>query len=407
MTVHGSKGLEFPVVFLARLSGPFSTEDSRQRLLLHDAAGIGLRLRDEETRTKHTTLPFMGVQSARLQDSRAEELRVWYVALTRAREKLIMVYTAKDLRKTLWRLEVDLPEEQAVPSASLLYAASPGEWMLAAALRHPDFRGLRQLPDRTASLPSEKPWRVEVIAPTAAEEQVEEEKPAVAPADEALVTRLKERLDYRYPYEALGGVPAKLAASQLSHEQMSREYIARSRPTFMEKEGMTAAQRGTALHTFMQFADYEKAAADVGTEARRLVEAGFLTPRQGEALPADKLNGFFASELYRRMAASADCRREYHFAVTVEAGSLTDLPADMAVEPVVVQGIADCVFVEDGRLILVDYKTDRVKTPEELAERYHSQMRFYQQALELLLGCPVGQILLYSFHLQQTVEIPV
>ncbi|MBQ5840957.1 MAG: helicase-exonuclease AddAB subunit AddA, partial [Clostridia bacterium] len=407
MTVHGSKGLEFPVVFLARLSGPFSTEDSRQRLLLHDTAGIGLRLRDEESRVKHTTLPFMGVQSARLQESRAEELRVWYVALTRAREKLILLYSAKDLRKTLGRLEADLPEGQALSPASLLYAASPGEWMLAAALRHPDFGGLRQTPDRTISLPSEKSWRVEISTPTTAEEQMEEKRLAVVPADEALVARLQERLRYRYPYEALGGVPAKLAASQLSHEQMSREYIARSRPTFLEKEGMTAAQRGTALHTFMQFADYGKAAADTGAEAQRLVEAGFLTPRQGEVLPLGKLNGFFASDLYRRMAASADCRREYHFAVTVGAGSLTDLPADMAAEPIVVQGIADCVFLEEGRLILVDYKTDRVKTPEELAERYRSQMWFYRQALEPLLGYPVGQILLYSFHLEQTVEIPV
>ncbi len=407
MTVHGSKGLEFPVVFLARLSGTFSAEDSRQRLLLHDGAGIGLRLRDEESRTKHTTLPFMGVQSARLQEGRAEELRVWYVALTRAREKLILLYTAKDLRKTLGRLEADLPQGQELSPASLLYAASPGEWMLAAALRHEDFGGLRQTPDRTTSLLSHTSWRVEVIAPTAVQDQATEQSPA-DPADEALTARLQERLAYRYPYEALSGVPAKLAASQLSHEQMSRAYIAHRRPTFLEKEGMAAAQRGTALHTFMQFADYEKAAADVEAEARRLVETGFLTPRQGAVLPPAKLEGFFASELYRRMAASADCRREYHFAVTVEAGALTDhLPANMAAEPIVVQGIADCVFLENEGLVLVDYKTDRVNTAEELVERYRSQMQFYKQALESLLGYPVNQILLYSFHLEKSVEVYV
>ncbi len=405
MTVHGSKGLEFPVVILANLSGEFNKEDFKKPYLFHVEAGIGLRLRDEESLTKHIALPYLGVSAACKQDMLAEELRLWYVALTRAREKLILVHTAKDLDKLLEKLEGTLPAGRELLPGTLLQAASPGEWLLTAALRHPSFVSRRKYPELNASLAAEKPWLVTCVPPCARQEEEAGDTTESAAPDGALTDALRQRVRYRYPYAPLQAVPAKLAASQLSHEQLSREYIAHSRPTFLEQEGMTAAQRGTALHTFMQFADYARAAADLPGEVERLATAGFLTARQAAVLPSEKLQSFFAGDLYRRMAASPDCRREYHFAVTVEAGGLADLPAAMATEPVVVQGIADCVFREGDRLILVDYKTDRVKTPEELVERYRSQMAFYKQALELLLGYPVGQILLYSFHLEQTVEV--
>ena len=168
---------------------------------------------------------------------------------------------------------------------------------------------------------------------------------------------------------------------------------------------MTPAQKGTATHTFMQFADYAAAAQDVAAEAQRLTAAGFLTPRQAEVLDLERITAFFRSDLYRRMTAAQQVWREYHFAVTVPAGTLTDLPASMAQEAVLVQGIADCLFREGDRLILVDYKTDKVSTADELRDRYRSQMQFYRQALETIFGLPVGEMLLYSFALGETVEV--
>lgn len=402
MTVHGSKGLEFPVVFLARLSSKGNNDDARQKLLFHTAAGIGLRLVDEGEHEKHATLPFVGVQSARRLDEGAEELRVWYVALTRAREQLFMVYSAKDMTKKLDKLAAEIPAGACLLPETVLRASSPGDLLLTAAMRHPDF-----VPHRPAgldSLPAQTGWAVQLCSPTGDEAMTATQTATPAP-DEALVATLRERLGYTYPFQPLLGVPAKLAASQLSHEAMSREHIATARPAFLQREGMTAAQKGTALHTFMQFGDLTRAETDLDGEVQRLVTAGFLTAAQGEALPVDKLRHFLSGMLYARMRNAEQAWREYPFTVSVGAGTLTNLPPEMAAEPVVVQGIADCVFREGDGLVLVDYKTDRVKTGEELVSRYRSQLLFYKQALEPLLSLPVKQMLLYSFALDTAVEV--
>ncbi len=401
MTVHSSKGLEFPVVFLASLSAQFSKKNERTRLLLHHRAGIGLKLKSEQE--KHDTLPFTGVKLARKMDERAEELRLWYVALTRAREKLYLVISQKDVRRQLAQLEMQLPNQRALPPYMLLSAQAPAEWFLAAAIRHPSFAFLRTDPTATPSLAAETDFRVTLLTPE------EETPPAPAteeapPPDEALCRQLAERLPYVYAHEGLARVPAKLAASALAHKELQRNHIATARPAFLQRERMTPAQRGTAMHTFMQFADFGRAAVDPAAEAARLTEAGFLTEHQRQALDIKRLAAFFAGPLYARMATSPDCRRELHFVIEIPAGEVaTGLVDDE--ERVMIQGIADCVFQEGDRLVLVDYKTDRVQAPAELAERYRSQLKLYRQALESVFGLPVSEAILYSFALGTAVPV--
>ena len=401
MTVHASKGLEFPVVFLARLGGHGSNEDSRRKLLFHHKVGIGMKLTDDAEGEKHIPLPHRAVQCARRLDDRAEELRVWYVALTRAKEKLIAVYSLRDPYEGIRKMEMNLPADGALLPAVVWQAASPGEMLLTAALRHPDFIPYRR--SSVSTLPAETPWRVTVceeVTPLSmadAEEEVAE--------DTALTATLRQRGDYAYPYTPLQGVPAMLAASQLSHQALSRQHVAASRPAFLDKEGLTPAQKGTALHTYMQYADFGAAAGDPMAEAQRLLAEGFLTAQQTEVLPAEKLRPFFDSPLYRRMAAADETWREYHYILDLPAGKLAELPTAMAQETVVVQGIADCVFREGDRLILVDYKTDKVDTAAQLIDRYRSQMLFYKQALETILGLPVAEMLLYSFALDTEISV--
>ncbi len=402
LTVHASKGLEFPVVFLAHLYTGWNNDDSRQKLLFHRQVGIGLRLRDEETERR--TLPFDGVLAARRQDDRAEELRVWYVALTRAREKLITVISSRDLTQQLMRLEGQLAADTALPAGVIMRAGSVADWMLLAALRHPSFTALRQDAQYTVSLAADTDWQVSVLTPAPYAPQAALDT-AQAEADEALCAALRDRAAYAYPHAALAGIPAKLAAGALSHQAMHRAHIATGRPAFLQADGMTAAQKGTALHTYMQYADYTAAAADPLAEAERLLQHGYITDRQRQALAADKIAAFFASPLYARMAASPDCRREFHLTVTVPAAAID--PAVTEDERVVVQGIADCVFREGDHLVLVDYKTDRVTTAEELTERYRSQLAFYKQALEQIIGLPVTEAVLYSFHLDCEVAVDI
>lgn len=397
MTVHGSKGLEFPVVFLPRLEGKGANTDARKKLLFHATAGIGMRMVDEEELEKHPTLPFVGVQSARRIDEGAENLRVWYVALTRAREQLYLVATVPHLSKKMTEKIWEMPMDDRLLTDTLLHAANPGDVLLTAAVRHPDFIPFRG-GEQVESLPAQCHWQVEVCAPPAAQEETAAMAEIGLP-DDSLTSLYRERLAYVYPYAPLQSVPAKLAASQLSHESMNREFIAMSRPAFLQKEKMNAAQKGTAMHTFMQFGDYARAAANLEQEIHRLEQAGFLTSMQAQSLDRERLEHFFTGELYARMQVSPRVWREYDFKVPVKAGALTSLPSEMAEETVLVQGIADCVFQEGDALVLVDYKTDRVKEPTELADRYRSQMQFYKEALEPLLGLPVKETVLYSFSL--------
>ena len=410
MTIHNSKGLEFPIVFLARLGGLFNRDSTKGDVLLHPEMGIGLMRREEDTLKQYDTLPRRGVALTIERSERAEELRVLYVAMTRAREKLCMVLSLSKPESALTRLAAALGNGDTLPAHMVLSAASMSDWLLAAALRHPSGGILRTLAgDAGVSVrPADAAWNIQVMtAPPADGESAD--SPTEAVPDAALLDRLRERFAYVYPYAALQSVPAKLAASALAGGTLKREFVAAARPAFVSEGGLTPAERGTALHTFMQFADYARAASDAGEEAARLVSAGFLTEQQGRILPLPKIRAFFRSPLYARMQASARCLREVHFTIdqpaTLILGEHAALPPDAADEALIVQGIADCVFEENGGLVIVDYKTDRVSDAAALAEHYAGQLRIYACALERTLGLPVTECLLYSFSLGQTVPV--
>ncbi len=407
LSIHGSKGLEFPIVFVAGLGVRFNTESLSADLLLHPTLGAGMKLRDPETFNRYTTLPHQALAIALRNDSREEDLRILYVALTRAREKLYLLVTPQgDPLQKLDFLAAQLPKEEALPPSAILGASSMAHWILMALLRHPSADELRRHIDREdlIPLPAQTPWRITLCkVPEKADTVVVNE---VDPApDTAFAATVLERMAYTYPHDALSHIPAKLAASMAAHTQTARQHLALSRPAFMSGSELTPAERGTAMHTFMQFSSYEAAADDLPTEIDRLVNDGFLTRQQADSLNARQLSAFFGSPLYARMARSSRCLREYHFTYSLPASQWN---ADLETDPcefVVVQGIADCLFEEDGKLMIVDYKTDKVKTPEELVERYRPQLALYREALAKVLNMPIGDCLLYSFALGTTIVV--
>lgn len=410
LSIHNSKGLEFPIVFLAGLGGLFNPESTRGTLLLHPEAGAGLMRFDPETGIQWNTLPRQGVALSIQDSERAEELRVLYVAMTRAREKLCMVMSLRDPAARLTKLAAPLGEGDTLPPFTVLTARGMGDWLLAAGLHHPSGGELRRLagdegiPLHTA----EQPWHVTLQRPLPPDAATDAAPLAAAQPDQVLLRELRERLAWRYPYAALAAVPTKLAASAIGGEGVERAFVAAARPSFLGAAGLTPAERGTALHTFMQFARYDRAAADPATEITRLVGQGFLTRQQGAALPLPKIRRFFSGDLYRRMQAAPVLLREQRFTVELPATVFRDdLPDGAADETVVVQGIADCVFEEGGGLVIVDYKTDHIKAEEELVRRYAPQLAVYAYALTRTLERPVAECLLYSFALGRTVRLPV
>ncbi|MCL1951499.1 MAG: UvrD-helicase domain-containing protein [Oscillospiraceae bacterium] len=416
MSIHRAKGLEFPVCILAQCARKFNLMDAQQdHLLLHAQAGLGLRRPEEETRRRLSTLPHAALQTAIRRGALSEELRLLYVAMTRAKERLVLLCSARDPAKKLRGLAAGLTlGRERLEPAQVQGAGSFADWLLSAFLRHPDAHVLRELAGLPADviLPAKEPMRFYV--PSAAPDAQSPEQPQhpIAPPAPtgALRAFVRARLAYRYPRETLSRLAAKRAVSELTERAAQEAFAFSSRPAFVRAGGVTAAQRGTAMHAFLQYADYPAAARGLDAEIARLCEHGYLTPKDAAALERDKLARFFAGPFAARMLASGNLLREKKFTLRVPAAELTAedplvRPEDVEGEYVVVQGIIDCAFEEDGALVLLDYKTDRVEDLEVLRGRYGGQLSYYRRAMRECFGMEVSEALIYSFWLGDFITI--
>jgi len=413
MSIHKSKGLEFPVCILARCGAKFNMRDTTPPLLLHDRMGLGLQRPDAETRSRLPTLPHMALKTALKRGALSEELRLLYVAMTRAKERLVLLCGMKDPEKRLCAFAVQ-PAAAQFPPALLWSAASFAKWLLPALLRHPAAleAGLTQGPP----LPADERIRIILVEQTVEEETAADPITQAPPLPEqALMEEIWRRMHYRYPYLPLTRLPAKRAVSELTEQAQQEVFAFSARPAFTRKDSISAAQRGTAMHAFLQFADFRRAAACLNDEIERLAQAGYLTARDTTALERDKLQRFFASEFCARMLRAPELLREKKFTLRIPASEFCEPETQgdlfqIAVtggETIVVQGIIDCAFEENGKLILLDYKTDRVEALEILRERYGEQLRLYRRAMRECFGMEVAETLVYSFWLGDWTPIEI
>ncbi len=412
MSIHKSKGLEFPVCFVADCAKQFNRRDASQQSLLHPRLGFSCKRRETAALKQYTTVPHEALKLAILKGSVAEEMRVLYVALTRAKEHLYITCAEKNPEKKLSRLGVTITTNETVDPFAAMSAASFSDWVLTAALRRPEAGQLRELAGLdnsvTLSATGEDAWEIALIKPDGGQvvqTQEQDDEPIIACApDPELLQRLKEKLAYRYPYSRSVEIPTKLAVSDLAKQSGT---VLLSTPSFAQSEGLTPAQKGNALHKFMQFADYENAKKDPSAELARMRQLCFLTAEETEAVDRSALATFFGSALAQRMFASPRVLRELKFVSALDAGEFSgdEAAAKAQEDSIMIQGVADCVFYEDDALVIVDYKTDRVKDAKQLAERYAAQLHYYRRALERSLARPVKQCILYSFALDSEIEV--
>ena len=409
MTVHRSKGLEFPVVFAADLGREFNKEDLRAAAVFHPQLGIGLTLRAGQGGT-YVTAPYRAVQSALAQEGLSEEMRVLYVAFTRARDKLVMTMPTKNALKLAQKMALRI--FSGAPEPYLLeHCASRGEWVMQAVMAHPQAQSFcRQLEVEVMPQPlaSERELADRFTVSLEVDE-VSEPAPACpvhlpeAAPDEALARALREHFAWQYPNEALTRVPAKVSVTALTHEAAEPTL---ERPGFLYKEGLTAAEKGTALHAFLQHADLAAAAADPEGEARRQVEAKLLDESLYEKMDFSRLRQFFAGSLFARMQSAQKILREYEFITARPAAdAAVDKTGDYGQAQVLVQGVADVILEFDDHLELVDYKTDRNKTPDQFIAAYRPQLLLYAAAIRRRFEKPLTKLTLYSFSLGREIDV--
>ncbi len=421
MTIHQSKGLEFPVCFVCDLGRQFNLRDTGENLLFDHQVGIALRLRDESGFARRTT-PIREAIAAHVADSqREEEMRVLYVALTRARERLYLTAQCKK-GKSPDDLLADAESRRFLAGQDMLMHCSTYlDWILTALSGSPEdcWRAVIPQTEEIAEPPV-------LLAPPV---------PAAAVAEDALIDTLRARFDFVYPDTHLTDLPAKLAVSRLYPTLLDDEALPdrlsqppalpqmRQRPAFLdgfaEDPATAGAERGTATHVFLQFCDFARCAADptplgIAAEAAQLSEARFITPRMAELLRADELARFFASPFYAELASARWMLRERRFHLYLPAASFTadpDYAARLGDEQILVQGVIDLCFESaSGELILCDYKTDRLPADHDraaaiLRERHGAQLGYYAEACRALFGRAPDRICLWSLALGEAFEM--
>ncbi len=413
MSIHRSKGLEFPIVILADLSKEFNRQDLQTPVLVHPRLGLGPMFIDLDRRLKYPTLARRAVESAMSREARSEEMRVLYVGMTRAKEKLILVASMKNTAKRLGDLTAlsALP----VPPETVDGARSAAEWVMLPLLRRREAAPLRAMAGMEEGLfdPMEDtPWIVALHEEEQSSglREAEEERQAPPPPEPPVD---REALEFRYPYQAECLLPSKLTATQLKGRLADSEiaehtapvYVPSdfSRPRFLEGEApLTPSQRGTATHLVMQYLPLDGDPADTVAD---LVERRLLTRQQGAAVDLTAIRRFLASPLAEELRRADSVQREYRFSILVPASEY--FPQAAAGEELLLQGVVDLFAQTPEGVTVVDFKTDYV-TAETLAEKtayYRPQLTAYSAALARILDRPVVRRVLYFFRTGDAVEV--
>ena len=395
MTIHRSKGLQFPAVFVGDTARHFNLSDTYQPVLLHREYGAGLRLRPEQG-DLYKTAAYTALANAHAQETRSEQMRLLYVALTRAQDMLILTIPL-GMTKT----------GNPFARAAAFLAAGAGEtlnrqansfadWLRAALLVHPFGGPLRRLAG-DLELPfvfteSEITVSVQEAQPEPEASGQEQEQPAAAPADPALVAGLQEGFVWRYPAAELAAVPAKVSVTSIVHKA---EQTTLERPAFLSKDGLTAAEMGTALHAFLEHADFSALAAAkaagrlekaILAERQRQVDRQLVAPEIAEKLDVSRIRRFVEGEAFAKICTADEVLRELAFITALPAEAVLAAQGTEGVraegEQVLVQGIADLVLVYPDHLELLDYKTDRRKTEADFLRAYRAQLNLYALAID-------------------------
>ena len=415
MSIHKSKGLEFPVVFLCGLSRVFNKESIQAQILCDKELGLGLSVADIPNRVRYPSVSKRAIAAKMAAESLSEELRVLYVAMTRARDRLVMTYAVKNLAADLQ----DIAQRMDFDGGNLLCrdAVCPGDWVLLAAMQRTEAGELHALGGRPGETHlGDYPWHISVCeAPeTGADGTALAEQEKSMP--EGAEQQLREVLFFAYPHLPATQAPSKQTATgrkgRLKDEEAAENtrepkntVRAWRRPSFVTRqtEGRTY---GSALHAVMQYIRYE---CCTGTEAverevQRLVEEQFLKEEQAKLVNCGKIAAFFDTEIGKKLRSGVPHLREFKFSILDRGIHYGD---GLEGEQVLLQGVVDCALLEPEGITVLDFKTDYVteETLPGIAERYRPQVQTYAEALSRIYESPVKAQYLYFFRLDRFVKL--
>ena len=440
MSIHKSKGLEFPVVFTSGMGKQFNLMDLSNSILYHEELGFGPNFVNLETRNSYSTLAKEAIKKRIRLETLSEEMRILYVAFTRAKEKLIITGASSNLEKSIsgWISSASLDESIVLPS-EVLKGKSYLDWIAMAMCKHTCGEKLRGVTGATRELITSdfskwdiKFWTKELLTVDKnleSVDKVEDESMFITSKNVVVDKEISRRLDYKYKFIEGAMLPSNISVSDLKKKEFTygdeihdtvevfkeKEVL---KPKFLKEEkGLSAAERGTVIHYVMQRLNYDRVStiSEIKAQIEEMVLDNSLTEKEASTVWYKKIYNFFNSNLGKRLLkAYKDERlvsRELPFFTELSSVEYKpELNKDVYIdEKIRLQGIIDCFFEEEDGIVLLDYKTDYVEEEkvDEIIERYRAQLKYYKDALEKITEKRVKESYLYLFGIDKEVEVKI
>ncbi len=434
MSIHKSKGLEFPVVFLCGCGKKFNFQDMYKGILLHQELGFGPDYVDYKKRIKYPSAPKLAIAQKLKIETLSEEMRILYVAMTRAREKLILTGAVNNLERAAnkW-LAVSMSKTDKFPAHDMLKAQNYLDWICPSAMRHNNSDKLRKVAgigkeQGEFRINDESIWEIflynknHVAVPSIVEQDNAKRTDAIEwlksnTAEISIREELVRRLDWKYKYQNFANIPSKISVTEIKRffninnegeDAPINKAAGIKKPLFLqEKKGLSSAEKGTIMHFIMQHLDFYD--NNIENQINNMVKKELLTDKQAKSADISKIKGFISSSICKRMLLSGTFFREVPFNIELPFEELyptadTNLITE---DNILLQGVIDCYFEEDNKIVLIDYKTDYIQKGEIdiIKKKYDIQISYYSRALELLTGMTVSERYIYLFSIGELVEM--
>ncbi len=443
MSIHKSKGLEFPVVICSGMGKNFNTQDFKKDILYHHTLGYGPKVVDYERKISYPSIAKEALKSKINIENLSEEMRVLYVAFTRPKEKLIITGLSKNIEKSLksWANGVD--GKKSISHYKVIKGKSFLDWIMPAVLKHKDLEDIRDefdidlenIDDHKSRWKTKLWYKNDVTLEVT--EDVEEESIInviknldLNNSSTQYYEIIKDKLDYKYPFEACVTKPASISVTEIKKLQNNDDeysdeiYIQKvnlKKPLFMQedeyKDKISGAEKGTIVHLIMEVLDFNKVSniSEIEEQINEFIKKGIITKRQSQVINTYKIFKFFKSNIGQRMLKSNFVKREQTIYSQIKMKDIyikEDFIKDDKInkydnESLMLRGIIDAYFEEDGKIVIVDYKTDFVneENKEEVINRYKKQLSLYSEVLEGLTGKEVKERWIYLFGIDEGVLI--
>ena len=441
MSIHKSKGLEFPIVICSGMGRNFNTMDFRKDVLYHHELGYGPQIVDFERRISYPSIAKEALKCKINIENISEEMRILYVALTRAKEKLIITSSIKDIEQNMHKWSSNISTEKMVSKYDILNGKNYMDWMMPAIIKHKDLEDIRETYNLSTSISmeDESKWSVK----TWSRDDIDFEKHEKEGIREVLNTmdlsqhdteyyeQIEKKLNFEYPYLGVVKKAASISVTEIKKRQEEYEEQEDSlglykhkttlkKPKFLSEsqksEKITGARRGTIVHLIMEVLDFEKVntESEIKAQIQDLVKRRIITEKESQVLSPRKIMRFFKSPIAKRMLSSKFVKREQKIYTQIK---MNDIYLNDEIfknnretyenESVMLRGVIDLYFEEDDGLVILDYKTDFVEenNKKEIIHKYKKQIEIYADVLSKLTGKKVKEKYLYLFGIDEQVKV--